>query len=765
MADQLARMRQIVGSPAVWNANDLTLGDGELALERVNANTVRARIGDGVKKYSEAPYLSGPFDQAAADARYVQQALTVTIGGVPAANKWPRLSANGKLDPSLLGLPGVLHYKGVTDPALPPPPGAIAGDVWALSPAGIIDPAWGAPVAGRAASEGDLLVLGDAGQWALITGTFDLAGLVQEIDLAGPGGAGMVGTASGDTVEEALAALEAADSAQGADMAALEAAIAKRVAIVADRLVLAAFDPAQGAVCYLQEPGRRGLFNYTAGAAPADPSQGLYIASSFGGYWARDWDGVHARAEWFGAKRGDSSVDNAPPITASFALAPITQLMAGDYWTKSTVILNVSFRSLIGVDSDIDHNEGTRLVLTGPAAARGDSVMHVGLLAEPASVYGAVQGVHVDNIGLLRDYGTFRPPPPVNPKIVDCDKAFVALYLFNCRFRRLKCQGSRIGFFMFGCVATDIADCEYNGHNGDSTSPPHDYRVGYMLGGDRRVFGFAGANASLRAVRNTAVVGPGILPTGMLLWGYATDQFIDDFETAQIAFGLVIDGTDLSGDNSNLAMRGAVIGDPTAQTDVRIHRATIDAHSAGGILILNTNAHGLIELQDPYCTPLGDGSGIQLYQALGQVSVIGGQIAASGTSWGLKAESVARLFVSGLKIRDLLHPVFLANCLQSQIDAQVNNTNYNADGPGFVLTAACSRCAIKGSLSGSPNRFSMGVEASNTVEFCSFDTTAFNPGAFIAVDAAYKVRWNGTSDARSDPAFAAAHNVLLGVTG
>lgn len=64
MADTLARMRQIVGTTADWGAHDLVLGDGEVALERIDAATVRARIGDGVKPFSQAPYLGSEIGRA-----------------------------------------------------------------------------------------------------------------------------------------------------------------------------------------------------------------------------------------------------------------------------------------------------------------------------------------------------------------------------------------------------------------------------------------------------------------------------------------------------------------------------------------------------------------------------------------------------------------------------------------------------------------------------------------------------------------------------
>ena len=57
MATTLARMRQLIGTTANWAANDLVIGDGELALERTVAGVVLTKLGDGVKRYSQLGYV------------------------------------------------------------------------------------------------------------------------------------------------------------------------------------------------------------------------------------------------------------------------------------------------------------------------------------------------------------------------------------------------------------------------------------------------------------------------------------------------------------------------------------------------------------------------------------------------------------------------------------------------------------------------------------------------------------------------------------
>jgi hypothetical protein len=59
MATELKRMRQLIGPPAEWAANDIVIGDGELALERGPGGVVLTKVGDGVRRYSELAFGPG----------------------------------------------------------------------------------------------------------------------------------------------------------------------------------------------------------------------------------------------------------------------------------------------------------------------------------------------------------------------------------------------------------------------------------------------------------------------------------------------------------------------------------------------------------------------------------------------------------------------------------------------------------------------------------------------------------------------------------
>ena len=66
MTDILARQRQLIATTAQWAANDLIIGDGELALERTSTGVIKAKIGNGSEVFSALPYtppVGGAFGQ------------------------------------------------------------------------------------------------------------------------------------------------------------------------------------------------------------------------------------------------------------------------------------------------------------------------------------------------------------------------------------------------------------------------------------------------------------------------------------------------------------------------------------------------------------------------------------------------------------------------------------------------------------------------------------------------------------------------------
>ena len=59
MSTLQARMRQLIGTTAEWAADDIVIGDGEIAAERLIDGSVRIKIGNGVDPFSALIYAGG----------------------------------------------------------------------------------------------------------------------------------------------------------------------------------------------------------------------------------------------------------------------------------------------------------------------------------------------------------------------------------------------------------------------------------------------------------------------------------------------------------------------------------------------------------------------------------------------------------------------------------------------------------------------------------------------------------------------------------
>lgn len=106
-----------------------------------------------------------------------------------------------------------------------------------------------------------------------------------------------------------------------------------------DRAAIQAKAAIEGAIAYLAEPGREGLFAYRTGdftkLVAADVLQGLCIAAAddpegTSGAWVRQYEGA-ANVRWFGAK-GDGVTDDLPAFDAALqALAALAPVVSGSY--------------------------------------------------------------------------------------------------------------------------------------------------------------------------------------------------------------------------------------------------------------------------------------------------------------------------------------------------------------------------------------------------------------------------------------------------
>ena len=57
--DTQARVKHLIGTTAEWAAHDLVAGEGEMVLEQATGGVVKAKLGDGVSKFSQLVYFGG----------------------------------------------------------------------------------------------------------------------------------------------------------------------------------------------------------------------------------------------------------------------------------------------------------------------------------------------------------------------------------------------------------------------------------------------------------------------------------------------------------------------------------------------------------------------------------------------------------------------------------------------------------------------------------------------------------------------------------
>ena len=106
MTDTFARMRQLNGTTAEWAANDLVIGLGEFAVEKIAGGAMRLKLGDGVAKFSQLPYFDpGVFSYVlkggdTMTGPLIVPGLTVNAGGLTVSGGNSNITAPINLGPS-----------------------------------------------------------------------------------------------------------------------------------------------------------------------------------------------------------------------------------------------------------------------------------------------------------------------------------------------------------------------------------------------------------------------------------------------------------------------------------------------------------------------------------------------------------------------------------------------------------------------------------------------------------------------------------------
>ena len=499
-----------------------------------------------------------------------------------------------------------------------------------------------------------------------------------------------------------------------------------------------------GDVVVLCEAGLEGLFQCREDALPADadPLHGLHLpAAQRDWHFARLWDGIAGRPEWFGAVPDSPRHDCAAAIEACYALCPVTELAERDYHIARTLRLDRSWRTVRGVGGYATAvGEGTRIILSADAPhGATDDVVHVGGVARAVSEAAMVTEIHLSNCTLLR---AARCAPHPSGDIGRYPTGLRVTFVLRCTFTAVAVLESSVGFHLAGVVYTKLDDC-FARRREAGTGGGSDRWVGYYLNGHVS-FGYAGGNASLylngclAADQNPAHVDP----VALLAKGAFVDSFIDRFESARIATGMrfAVDGA-----------RGY------SQTiDLHVRSPVLDGCSAIGIDIdLDATSSASIEILDPYIAAGGVGdAGIAVHDGAGLTTITGGQIHGDFRRGSIFLDRTFGVRVSGTKIHNSRRPVVVGEAGGLVLEPQILNYQHSSD--SFAVDCArLTRSVVRPVILGASGpAFRGGVRLGSGCRFCEVGTSTIDPNCFTVPDPRF-ILWFGDADARGGPALAA----------
>ena len=506
---------------------------------------------------------------------------------------------------------------------------------------------------------------------------------------------------------------------------------------VATLTALAALPAVAGQTRYVTTGAAQGWWACVSGSTPTDTLNGLYKASGTAGfYWARVWDGINGKPEWFGAVKTTSTggvpAANVAAITACMGLCPVTVLEAGDYFTNAAIRVP-PYRALEGQGSyRAQSGNGTRLVVTSATA----DVLAVGLASYPAGgVNDFAKASRVTGLSLGRSTPV-TPPAVLNPELGAAGlRMTFALY---CQIEDVYADDHTIGMYFNGVVRSLIKDCKAFRQTSGTTGTGDFFRGFWADGGGS--YGLSGGNGSLFLIDcNASIGGTPALTTseGFTLTNAFVDTFLIRPEATATRFGIVLDGDSAAGNPAHI--------------DVSINEPVLDGITGTGIEVRETNPYAAIEIKGGYIALSGAAAfaGYHIHDTQG-VTVIGGQVwgvnanAAGANCFGVYVATAGRIVVQDVKAIGCKRPFGLDAVADFRVSAIVNNYG-QAGSQAAVFLTNCTIGQVSAAITGQGNAFPQGIHAFGTGNVrITIDPTGVNP-ACINGGATNKTQINGTA--------------------
>lgn len=527
--------------------------------------------------------------------------------------------------------------------------------------------------------------------------------------------------------------------------------------------------PSNGQTLYLAESGREGAFvfrtgNYSSQVA-SDPNQGLYVpqssnSSGSAGAWVRVRDGDYGRPEWFGAIVNSASAasTNLAALQACHALCQDTLLSTGAYYISDTLKWTLSDRRLFGRAMGYGTTTSSRITITGTNAA-SNTIFQFG-----ADSYAAVaRGQFCSDVAFDRN-ATASASPTGDAE--DCVKGVLYRWTTNSEMRRCRVFNSPVGVHVTMTATSNLVDVNVAPATGTGAV----FSIGFLLGGYTTYPGFVGSNGSLRVEGCTAFGFPAATYSAhTLIYGMPADTWLDKCEGSSGKNGIDVCGLTKAAMITYLAngaSGGAQLAGGGSTQDITISNCRMDGFSGVANYYHDLNGSASLNVANPYVASSGTAFAVSQISG-GRVNIEGGEaLASTATQGGCDVASVGLFRMVGTFLRDFAIPGRISNCIGAEFAPQILNQS-TATGAAVQLINT-DRCIIQPAVHGNAGKFTSGITLDSASGYNKIDGSLIDPGCFVTVDAAYKVRYNG-ADAKpggsGNAAFVAAGNALTGVTG
>lgn len=445
--------------------------------------------------------------------------------------------------------------------------------------------------------------------------------------------------------------------------------------------------------------------------------------------------------DWFGY--------DADAIETCHKIFHVNLLGPRDYFLTRTLILDQSYREVIGARGSAEGAGGTRLVMIGAAAAN-QPLVQVGTL-NTAAVLSCARRLNVRGINTIRAGDPYQPV--ASGRREDAIPGWKIAGWYEGSLEDCFDYGSAIHYRVYGTVGCAIRRCGGVRPGAGAANGNPDYYTAMAVGGYATSFGFIGSNASLTIedCGSAGAVGTGRM--GLFLFGYIGDTWVKKFETSQLEYGVFVDGADAA---------GVALAALTAHQDVRISECVIDANLFNCITVQKINTGGAISLDENYCALNAAGDAILVNTSRGMVSIGSGDIIAhSGlANFGVRIAGSKRVSVSpAVKIKDCR--VGLKAESSGQLRLEPTITRAIVGGTNALEFSGCGRSYVAPIIDADLAVFDYGIVTDVAANYSGFEISAVNYGCFTTASATRKIWHNGATWGGTN-AFG-NNNVVMGV--